>query len=123
MGFPPASYLGAGSRGRRVNSDGTVTIICRICEKIISKENYRGYSTAVCAVCAGELERGKRPEEIMAQRTISEQQEVADVYNDLGEGQFKVKGVGERVKDVIQKVKKAATARRRKPLFAEKDPK
>ena len=121
MGFPPIPFLGPAGRGRRVNADGTITIICSICEKIICKENYRGYSTATCAVCAGELERGKRPEEIMTQTAVREEQEAADMYNDLGMGGFKVKGIGQRIKEVIEKVKHAANIKRRKPLFAKKD--
>lgn len=122
MGGPPISYLGGGFGNRRgLNSDGSVTIICRICEKTISKEQYRGFSTAICAVCAGELERGKRPEEIMAQTVVMEREQAAEVYNDLGMGGFKAKGLGPRIKDLVERVRTVATKRRRGPLLSKRD--
>ena len=107
--------------GRRVNPDGTIDIKCRICEKTICRETYRRFSTAICAVCHGELEKGKAPEEILASVKEAEQNTASEVYNDLGPMNFKAIGLGQRVKEVIEKVRKAATQRRRKPLFAQKD--
>lgn len=124
MGFPfqpPGGFLGPS--GRRVGSDGLITIKCRICEKDICKEQYRGFSTAICTVCQGEIERGQRPEEIMAQVKAKEEEAARELYNDIGEANFKVTGIGQRLKEVVQKVKQAAQARRRAPLFAKKDTK
>lgn len=122
MGFPfqpPGGFLGPS--GRRVGSDGLLEIKCRICEKTICKEQYRGFSTAICAVCQGAIEQGQRPEEIMARTKQKEEEEARELYNDIGGANFKAMGIGQRVKEVIQKVKQAAQGRRRAPLFAKKD--
>ena len=122
MGGPPINTLEGGFGNRRkVNSDGTITIICRICERPISREQYRGFSTAICAVCHGELERGKRPEEIIAQTIATERDQAADVYNDIGAGGFKARGLGARIKDLVEKVRTVATKRRRGALLSKKD--
>lgn len=122
MGGPPINVFEGGFGNRRkVNSDGTITIICRICERPISREQYRGFSTATCAVCHGELERGKRPEEIIAQTISVERDQAADVYNDIGMGGFKAKGLGTRIKDLVEKVRTVATRRRRGALLSKKD--
>jgi hypothetical protein len=82
---------------------------------------YRGYSTAICAVCSGELEKGKTPQEIMDNVLDQEQKSADEARIDLGPLNFKVAGIGERMKDVIQKIKVAAVRRKRAPLFAKKD--
>jgi hypothetical protein len=110
-----------GSRTRRVGADGLITIKCRICEKDICREMYRGFSTAICAVCQGEIERGKRPEDLMDEVHAREVKARDDVYDDLGPLGFKVAGLGQRIKEVVVKVKEAAQKRRRSPLFAKKD--
>lgn len=116
------SYLGAGDTGRkRVGSNGMLEIICRICEKKIVTQSYQGFSTAICAVCQGQIEAGKRPEDIIAAKGKEEANEAADLYNDLGPGGFKVFGIGKRFKEVVEKVKETATKRKRKALFSEKD--
>ncbi len=107
--------------GRRVNSDGTVTIICRICEKPICREMYRGFSTAICAYCSGELERGKRPDEIIRQMVAKEEEQGRELYNDLGMAGFKVAGIGKRIKEVIDTIRQKATGRRRGGLLTNKD--
>jgi phage FluMu protein Com len=38
---------------RRMNGDGTVTIVCRICSKPLYRGMYQGFSTAKCSDCAG----------------------------------------------------------------------
>jgi hypothetical protein len=38
---------------RRVNSDGTVTVVCRICGKPLYRGLSHGFSTAKCSDCAG----------------------------------------------------------------------
>lgn len=106
---------------RKLNSDGTISIICRICTKVISKEGYRGFSTAICAVCQGEVEKGKTPEEILAMVKKQEEVQRHDLYNEIGPSNFRAMGIGERIKDVVQKIRTAATRRRRSPLFANKD--
>jgi hypothetical protein len=117
---PLFSYLGAGTN-RRVGSDGRVKIACRICGKTISTESYRGFSTAICAVCQGEVEKGKTPDEILAMTKKVEQEQVYTLYNEIGQRGFRAHGIGERIKDIVQKVREAATKRRRSPLFAKKD--
>ena len=112
-------FLGANKR--RVGSDGLITIICRICEKPICKQMYQGFSTAICAVCQGELERGKRPEEIMDEVYLRENKQREAVLDDLGPGGFKAVGIGQRIKEVVQKVKETAQGRKRGPLFSNKD--
>lgn len=107
--------------GRRVNPDGTIDIKCRICEKTICREPYRKFSTAICAVCYGEIEKGKTPEEILAQVKAQEDAVGRGIIDDLGPTNFKVIGLGTRIKEVVEKVRKAATARRRSPLFEKKD--
>lgn len=53
---------------------------------------------------------------------LTGEQKVADTArDDLGSSNFKVTGIGERIKDVVQKIKRAATIRKRKPLFDQKD--
>jgi hypothetical protein len=117
---PLFSYLGPSGK-RRVGSDGLVTIVCRICTKPISREQYRGFSTAICAVCQGEVEKGKTPDEILAMVKKQEEVQRHDVYNEIGPSGFRAHGLGERVKEVVQKIRTAATARRRSPLFAKRD--
>lgn len=117
---PRFSFLGAGTR-RKVGSDGLITIVCRICTKPISREMYRGFSTAICAVCQGEVEKGKTPDEILAMVKKHEEIQRYEVYNSIGPSNFRVVGIGERIKDVVEKIRVAATKRRRTPLFANKD--
>jgi hypothetical protein len=38
---------------RKVNPDGTVTVVCRICGKPLYRGMYQGFSTAKCSDCAG----------------------------------------------------------------------
>jgi hypothetical protein len=118
MGNFPITYP---QSGRRINPDGTIDIKCRICEKTISREPYRQFSTATCAVCYGELERGKTPEEIIANVKAADQLVVNELYNDIGPANFKVAGIGQRIKDKLKGIQKAAQARRRGPLFSKKD--
>jgi hypothetical protein len=117
---PLFTYLGTGAK-RKVGSDGLITIVCRICTKPISREMYRGFSTAICAVCQGEVERGKTPEEILAMVKKVETEQVHTLYNEIGPSGFRAHGIGVRIKDIVQKVREAATRRRRSPLFAKKD--
>lgn len=119
MSLPPSFTYPV--TGRRVNPDGTVDIKCLICEQTICREPYRGFSTAICVVCQGEISAGKKPEEIVAQMKKREFDNANEVYDDLGTGGFKVTGLGERIKDVIQKIKVASGRRKRAPLFAKKD--
>src|SRR6266566_4134745 len=123
MGIPPQFFFGlqGGGQGRRVGADGMISVKCLICEKTICRELYRGYSTAICAVCSGQLEQGKTALELMEQAREQEQKEVQGLAEDLGPLGFKVTGLGERMKDVVKKVKTKAAVRRRKPLFASKD--
>lgn len=107
--------------GRRINSDGTIDIICSICETTICRQPYRGYSTAICAHCSGELERGKRPEDIIREQLKVEDKQHRDVMDDLGQGRFKVWGLGKRIQEVVQEIRKAATKRRRGKLLENKD--
>jgi len=80
-----------------------------------------GFSTAICAVCHGELEAGKKPEEIVAQTVQRERDEAAELYNDIGMGGFKVHGLKKRIQQIVEEVRQAATRRKRSPLFAKKD--
>lgn len=116
---PMSGYLGASAS--RVRSDGRVKIRCRICGKTISTESYRGFSTAICAVCQGEVEKGKTPDEILAMVKKQEDVERHDLYNEIGPSNFRTVGFGTRIKEVVQKIRVAATKRRRSPLFANKD--
>jgi len=120
LGYDPVLV---GARPKRLHADGTITIVCRICEKPISREMYRGFSTAICAVCHGDLERGMRPEEIRARAERHDDTIRHDVYNDIGPKGFKAEGIGMRIKEAIQQVKQAAQRRRRSPLFSNKDEK
>jgi hypothetical protein len=107
--------------GRRVNSDGSVDIKCRICEKTICREMYRGFSTAICAHCSGELERGMRPEDIIRQTVAKEEEQGRELYNDLGTAGFKVSGIGKRIKEIVETIRQKATKRRRGSLLSNKD--
>ena len=82
---------------------------------------YRGFSTAICAVCQGEVERGKTPDEILAMVKKVETEQVHSLYNEIGPSGFRAHGFGQRIKDIVKKVREAATKRRRSPLFAKKD--
>lgn len=44
-----------------------------------------------------------------------------DVMDDLGQGRFKVWGLGKRIQEVVQDIRKAATKRRRGKLLENKD--
>ena len=112
---------GYGVNRRRVGSDGLIEIICRICERPICKEQYRGFSTAICAVCQGELEAGRRPEDLIRQSLQKEESDRAEVISDLGMGGFRAVGIGQRIKDVIQQVRQKAFSRKRPPLLSVKD--
>ena len=116
---PLYTFLGSG--GNRVGSDGRVKIKCRICGKTIAHETYRGFSTAICAVCQGEVEKGKTPDEILAMVKKQEDVERHELYNSIGQSNFRVVGFGQRLKEVVEKIRVAATKRRRSPLFANKD--
>lgn len=123
--FDPLSYFPPGTeirpRGRRIGADGMVTIICRICEKPICREPYRKFSTAICAVCHGELEQGKRPEDIIsAYREQNKQMEV-QVKEDVGPGGFKALGIGKRLREVVADVRKAIGQRKPPPIFSQRD--
>jgi len=67
------------------------------------------------------LDRGLTAQEVLEQARLQDQQQLADVAEDLGPLNFKVAGIGKRMKDVVKKVKIAAAVRRRKPLFTQKD--
>jgi hypothetical protein len=122
MGNTPSFFGNQGApRGRRVGADGLIEIKCRICERTICKEMYRGFSTAICAVCSEQVERGRTPQEIMEDVRVVEEKGRTDVYEDLGQLGYKVTGLGTRMKEVVQKIKQKAFTRKRKPLFAEKD--
>lgn len=108
-------------RSRQVHADGTITIMCRICERGIIRQTFRGFSTAICAVCQGELERGKTPDEILADVHKREKQQQQELYNDIGPGGFKAEGITPRLKEIVQKVKQAAQRRKRGSLFSKKD--
>lgn len=84
---------------------------------------YKGYSTAICAVCQGELEKGKRPEDIIAQTKQREEDAAIKAIDDIGPGNFRVMGIGKRMREVLEKVKAKAQGRRRGSLFSEKDEK
>ena len=102
-------------------SDGSITIRCRVCGKKIIRQQYRGFSSAICAVCQGEIEKGVTPEEILANVKKQEEVNKLGLYNGIGPGNFKAHGFGQRTKEVIEKIRKAATRRRRGPLFSKKD--
>lgn len=121
--IPDPGLIGYGTRTSRLGADGLITIICYICEKPICREQYRGFSTAICAVCAGEIQRGNRPEDIIAKQVKKEWDDRNKVIDDIGPGGFKVFGIGARIKEIVQKVKVAAQGRRRKPIFEMKDEK
>ena len=112
-----------GRAGRKLNADGTITIKCRICGKDISRQMYRGFSTAICAVCQSEVEKGKTPEEILAIVKKQEEEQKINLYNEIGPSNFRVIGLGRRIKEVIQEIRQKATRRRRTPLFSNKDAK
>lgn len=112
-----------GRAGRKLNADGTITIKCRICGKDISRQMYRGFSTAVCAVCQNEVEKGKTPDEILAMVKKQEENLKINLYNEIGPNNFRVIGIGKRIKDFVQEIREKATRRRRTPLFANKDAK
>jgi hypothetical protein len=118
LGYDPVTF-GYGT-SRRVRSDGTVQITCSVCTKPIISQQYRGFSTAICAVCQGEIEAGRRPEDLIGQQLKVENEQKIDLYNDLKHG-FKVSGIVKRAKEVVEEVRKAASKRRRAPLFARKD--
>jgi len=42
-----------GQTQRRLNSDGTITVVCKVCGKPIYRGLYQGFSTALCLDCAG----------------------------------------------------------------------
>ncbi len=115
----PTTFLHPGVR--KPNPDGTVTIICYICEKPIVKQMYRGFSTAICAVCAGFVEQGLTPEQVIARVAQEEKNERHEVYNDLGNQKFRAVSPWQRIKEVIETVKVAAQKRKRPPIFSGKD--
>jgi phage FluMu protein Com len=118
LGYDP-NFLPFGAN-RMANASGAVEIRCSICGKIILTQQYKGFSTVRCAVCQAETEKGRTPEEILAQQMKTETEERLALYEDLKHG-VKVHGLVKAMKEVVQEVRKAATARRRSPLFAKKD--
>ncbi len=120
MGYPFQNPYGLTS-GRKVNTDGTIDIKCRICAKTICREPYRRFSTAICATCNGDIAMGYNPEEILQRALAGEQAVVDETFQDIGPGNFKASGIKQRIRDVVEKVKKAAVGRRRSPLLSKKD--
>ncbi len=107
--------------GRRIHADGTISIVCRICERVVARQLYRGFSTVICSVCAGLQEGGKTAEEIREEVRKREEQLVQDLYNhELGGQTFRAKGLGERITDKVKQIRQRLT-RKRRPLLEEKD--
>lgn len=104
---------------RRIGPDGTVEIVCRVCGNPIIRAQYRGFSTAICASCAG-------GEGI----PVPEQQPEPNLYNE-GESTgwfgkvgfvFRALGFGRKKPAITAASSKVAAAKKRKPLFSKPKP-
>ena len=103
------------STGRRVRADGLIDVICRICEKTITSVSYdrNRFSTAICAVCQGAIDKGQDPVEVAERRRLEELQKAAEIQNEIGPSGFMARGLRRRVKEIVDAVKTRVTARRR----------
>lgn len=122
---------------RRVNSDGTITVVCRICGKPLIRMMYQGFSTVTCSDCKGIPTDG-----VVTGATIlpdgqvvynAEQLADAILYPEspeiekigLARSVFRALGFG-RPKEPLEPAKeskKVSRERRRKPIFGPEDDK
>ena len=129
-----ASSLG-GLRLRRVNRDGTVTVVCRICGKPLYRGTYQGFSTAKCSDCAGTSTEGVQTGAIILPdgQVVYQPQQYTDalLYPEspeieklgLARAVFRALGFGrpKEPKPPATASKKMAREKRRKPIFGPED--
>ena len=124
-----------GSTQRRLNSDGTVTVHCKICGKPIYRGLYQGFSTAKCSDCAGVptddvmtgatiLPDGRviyQPKAYTDSLLYPESPEVEKVG--LARAVFRALGFGRPKEPKPPEVesRKVAREKRRKPIFGPED--
>ena len=122
---------------RRVNNDGTITIVCRVCGKPLYRGMYQGFSTATCSDCMGvstenvvtggvTLPDGRviyQPEQRADAILYTEKPELEKVG--LARAVFRALGFGRPKEPKPPEVesRKIAREKRRKPIFGpeEKD--
>ncbi len=120
---------------RRVNSDGTVTVLCRICGKALYRGMYQGFSTAKCSDCSG-----VSTENVITGATVlpdgrviyqADQKADAILYTEapemekvgLARAVFRALGFGrpKEPKPASTESKKVSKEKRRKPIFGPED--
>lgn len=120
---------------RRVNNDGTVTVMCRRCGKALYRGNYQGFSTAICSDCSGTSTEGVITGGITLPdgRVIYQPQQFTDaiLYPDspemekvgLARAVFRALGFGrpKEPKPEATESKKMAREKKRKPIFGPED--
>jgi hypothetical protein len=101
---------------RKLGNDGTVEIFCRICERFISRQPYRGFSTAICYWCATGIPRPLEEDPTPASVNLYNESE----SDRQGLAGFVFKAVGFLKKIATSKTtsEKVAGAKKRKPLFS-----
>lgn len=112
---PPDSSALTFKRSSRVAHDGTVMLKCYICEKDVCRVTYSGYGTVTCAVCQALKEEGLSIETIrdrIAREQIAEIVATDDLYNNLAGG-FRAAGLGRKISDAVDKVKKRFAKKKR----------
>jgi hypothetical protein len=124
-----------GRETRRINSDGSVTVVCKVCGKPIYRGLYQGFSTAKCSDCAGTptddvitgatiLPDGRviyQPKAYTDSLLYPEAPEVEKVG--LARAVFRALGFGrpkEPKPDQVESMK-VAREKRRKPIFGPED--
>lgn len=128
------SSRGQGSL-RRMNPDGTVTIVCRICGKPMYRGMYQGFSTATCSDCYGvPTDKVVTGATVLPDgRVVYQAEQLGDaiLYNEapemekvgLARAVFRALGFGrpKEPKPPAVESRKIAREKKRKPIFGPED--
>jgi hypothetical protein len=91
---------------RKANYDGSVDVACSLCAKVIaSKQNYRGFSTAICAECA-------RSDDALP--VIPDGEQPFSVDDMFGPNNFKATGFKRITEKVVQMIRNKVSKKKRK---------
>jgi hypothetical protein len=118
---------------RKMNADGTITIVCRLCGRPIIRAMYQGFSTAICTECSTGQEPGVVQGAVMMPDGRLLYQADANITVDavlyseepekekIGLARAVFRALGFRRKKVapapVQKSREVAKSKQRKPLF------
>lgn len=105
---------------RRLNSDGTIDVHCKICGNFICRQMYKGYSTAICHWCANDIPRPLEEDPNPATVNLYNEEESEKQRS----GAYGLSGFAFKAVSLLKKVfkpkptsEKIAGAKKRRPLF------